>query len=120
MKNTLILIFSLFTCVGFSQSCASCTVAPYAQLDSLHQSHTSYKVQVLSASSVDKNKFSTYIESYRCEVEHYKTKVGKDVYRYLITPKENTLVSANLLLDELSSHFQNPFIVVYYKNKRQN
>jgi hypothetical protein len=117
MKNLLILIFSLFICVGFSQT--SCCYAEN-KLDSLHQKHTSYKVQILSSLNVDKTKFKYFIENYRCEVEHFKTKVGKDVYRYLIVPKENTLYSANLLLDEVFYHFQNPFIVVFYKGKRQN
>jgi hypothetical protein len=38
----------------------------------------------------------------------------------MISPKENTLISANMLLEETTFNFQNPYIVVYYKNKRQN
>jgi hypothetical protein len=91
-----------------------------SNLDSLHEKHTSYKIQILSSSNVDKTKFKYFLEQYRCEVEHHRTKVGKDVYRYLIVPKENNLCSANLLLDEVFYHYQNPFIVVYYKGKRQN
>lgn len=107
------LFFFLFlSTFSFGQCCAA--------LDSLHEKHTSYKVQVLSASSVDKTKFKNFIKDFRCEVEHFKTKVGKDVYRYLIVPKENSLESANLLLDEISGHYQSPFIVVFYKGKRQN
>jgi hypothetical protein len=107
------LFFFLFlSTFSFGQCCSA--------LDSLHEKHTSYKVQVLSASSVDKTKFIHFIKDYRCEVEHHKTKVGKDVYRYLITPKENNLESANVLLDEVSRNYQNPFIIVYYKGKRQN
>jgi hypothetical protein len=107
------LFFFLFlSTFSFGQCCTA--------LDSLHEKHTSYKIQILSASSVDKAKFKNFIENYRCEVEHHKTKVGKDVYRYLIVPKQDNLESANALLDEVFSSYQNPFIVVYYKGKRQN
>lgn len=91
-----------------------------SNLDSLHKKHTTYKIQVLSSSYVDKTKFKYFIEQYRCEVEYHRTKVGKDVYRYMIVPKENNLCSVNVLLDETFYHYQNPFIVVYYKGKRQN
>ena len=107
-----LIFFLFFSTFSFAQSNLITNV------DSLHEKHTS--VQVLSASSVDKTKFKNFIGEYRCEVEHFKTKVGKDVYRYLIVPKENDLKSANLLLDEISGHYQNPFIVVFYNGKRQN
>ena len=107
-----LIFFLFFSTFSFGQCCTA--------LDSLHEKHTSYKVQVLSASSVDKTKFIHFINDYRCEVEHFKTKVGKDVYRYLIVPKQDNLESANALLDEVFSSYHNPFIVVYYKGKRQN
>ena len=44
----------------------------FSSLDSLHEKHTSYKVQVLSASSVDKTKFIHFIKDYRCEVDKKK------------------------------------------------
>lgn len=77
-----------------------------------------YKIQVISNNYKDSTKFKYFSNEYKCEIEKNKSKIG-DKWVYLITPKENTLCSANVLLDETFYHFHNPFIVIYYKGKRQ-
>lgn len=79
-----------------------------------------YKIQVLSSNWIDMDKFKNWMQTNICEVEYYKNKVGREYFRYLITPSESGLPAANKLLDSLTSDFMNPFIVVYYKGKRQN
>ncbi len=82
------------------------------------EKNITYKVQIISSDFQDSTKFKYFLEEYNCEIKRNKSKVG-DKWIYLITPKENTLYSANVLLDETFYHYQNPFIVVYYKGKRQ-
>jgi hypothetical protein len=92
----------------------------FNEINEKPQKNISYKIQVLSSSIEDMTKFKYLLEEYKCEIEYHKSKIGKEVYRYLISPKENTLISANMLLEETTFNFQNPYIVVYFKNKRQN
>lgn len=79
-----------------------------------------YKVQVFSSKNLDKDIFKGFIKTHRCEIEYYKSKKYGNLYRYLIVSKEPTLYSANLLLDEVSNSYFNPYIVKYFKNKRIN
>jgi len=79
-----------------------------------------YKVQMLSLSYIDNVKFKHFIKDYNCEIEHYITKEHKDVYRYIITPKENSLISAEKLLNEVSLYYKDSFIVKYINKKRNN
>lgn len=78
-----------------------------------------YKVQVFSSKSINKDNFKHFIKTNRCEIEYVKIN-GEDLYRYLIIPNENNLISANKILDDVSKYYLNPFIVQYYKNKRNN
>lgn len=96
-------------------------VSNLSLLDSLHSSHVTYRVQVLSMSVVDKNKFGRYLRTHRCEVDYCLLPNGKEVYRYMISPKTvNSIESALELMIELSRFYENPFIVIYHNGKRIN
>lgn len=110
MKNTILILLFLF-----------CTGLIHAQSISKKKEKCDkhvYKIQVLSSSTIDSTKFMYFIEEYRCEIERVKN--NSEPYRYMIRPRENNLMSANILLDEVFYHYQNPFIVVYKRGKRQN
>lgn len=121
MKNLLILIFVISSCILLGQTNVNCVDTNlFNEVHEKPQKNITYKIQVLSSSIEDMTKFKYFLQGYKCEIEYHKTKVGNEVFRYLISPKENTLISANMLLEEVTYSFQNPYIVVYYKNKRQN
>jgi hypothetical protein len=121
MKNVLVLFFILTSVYIFGQTAyVSNDTNIFNGINEKPQKNISYKIQVLSSSIEDMTKFKYFLEDYKCEIEYHKSKIGKEVYRYLISPKENTLISANMLLEETTFNFQNPYIVVYFKNKRQN
>lgn len=121
MKNLLILFFiTISFCIFGQTSNKSVDTNLFNEVHEKPQKNITYKIQILSSSYKDMTKFQYLIEFYKCDIEYHKSKVGKDLYRYMVEPHENTLICANMLLEEVSYNFQNPFIVVYYKNKRQN
>ncbi len=119
-KIFVILILILVSNLVFSQKRITYNADSNRKIDSLHKSNVEYKVQILSSTYIDSGKFKHYFDTHRCEVEFFRTKENKEVYRYLIFPDENSLESANILLDQLSKDFLNPFIVQYNKGKRIN
>ena len=121
MKNIILLFLILSNTFVFSQTSENVNyTSTFNDINEKPQKNVTYKIQVLSSSVEDMTKFKYFIQEYKCEIEYHKTKIGKEVFRYLISPKENTLISANMLLEETTYNFLNPYIVVYYKNKRQN
>ncbi len=123
MKNIYILLFLLLVTELIAQGRyfkEYDAIPPKSKREILIEKHTVYKIQILSSNVRDGDKFKYFTDDYVCEIVRSKSKLSGDVYRYLITPKENTLHSSNLLLDELFYYYQNPFIVIYWKGKRQN
>jgi len=126
MKRLLLLLSMAIMGNVYSQG-VDCTelfnpkVSNLSVLDSLHNTHMTYRVQILSMSMVDKNKFGKYLRTHRCEVDYCLLPSGREVYRYTITPNiVNSLESAIMLMIELNRIYENPFIVVYNKGKRIN
>jgi hypothetical protein len=121
MKNIILFFLILSNTFVFSQTSEGVNYKnTFNEVNEKPQKNITYKIQVLSSSVHDMIKFKYFLEEYKCEIEYHKTKIGSEVYRYMISPKENTWISANMLLEETTFNFQNPYIVVYYKNKRQN
>ena len=90
-------------------------------LDSIHMGEMTYRVQVLSSSYVDKNKFGKYLKTHRCEVDYCMLPSSKEVYRYNIAPTiVNSYTEALKLMEVLNKTYENPFVVMYHKGKRIN
>ena len=124
MKKTLLLMLVGGSLYSQGIDCSSMfnpTNKTIQLIDSLNMSEMTYRVQVVSSSYVDRNKFGKYLKTHRCEVDYCMLPSSKEVYRYTIAPTiVNSYNEALKLMEVLNRTYDNPFVVMYRKGKRIN
>lgn len=88
-----------------------------SELQTVQDSTTTYRVQFLSSSKIDKRHFkNSYVALGEGIVEVSKN----GLFHYMIVPKTNSLQAAQDVLDVVKYDFPDAFIVYYHKGVRYN